>query len=64
MKKYLLFLFLIAVLGFSFTACDGGGESSSNGGELAGEQNCTDGIDNDGDTEIDCEDIDCILDPA
>ena len=64
MKKYLLFLFLIAVLGFSFTACDGGGESSSNGGELAGEQNCTDGIDNDGDTETDCEDIDCILDPA
>ena len=64
MKKYLLFLFLIVVLGFSFTACDGGGESSSNGGELAGEQNCTDGIDNDGDTETDCEDIDCIFDPA
>jgi len=33
-------------------------------GEFAGEVNCMDGIDNDGDTETDCEDIDCILDPA
>ena len=31
MKKSLLFLFLIAVLGLSFTACDGGGESGGSG---------------------------------
>lgn len=64
MKKYLLLVLLIVVVGFSFTSCDGGGDSGNDGGELAGEQNCTDGIDNDGDTEIDCEDIDCILNPA
>jgi len=67
-----LFSVFLLILFISFGAiggCGGGdednnGESSGNGGELAGEQNCTDGIDNDGDTEIDCEDIDCILDPA
>ncbi|MDA2921050.1 hypothetical protein MYX76_16435, partial [Desulfobacterota bacterium AH_259_B03_O07] len=31
---------------------------------ISGETNCTDGIDNDGDTQIDCDDFDCILDPA
>ena len=72
MRLFKLFSFLILILCISFGTiggCGGGdednnGESSGNGGELAGEQNCTDGIDNDSDTETDCEDIDCILDPA
>lgn len=46
-------------------ACSGGGNNNgAENGDLAGEGDCTDGVDNDGDTEVDCEDIDCILDPA
>jgi len=68
--KLLSITFLLICITFgTIGGCGGGdednnGESSGNGGELAGEQNCTDGIDNDGDTEIDCDDFDCILDPA
>jgi len=68
-RLFSLFIIIIFISFGTIGGCGGGdeesnGESSGNGGELAGEQNCTDGIDNDGDTEIDCEDIDCILDPA
>jgi len=58
--------FLIKTLLFIFIAIGtiGGCGDSGIVGEFAGEVNCMDGIDNDGDTETDCEDIDCILDPA
>ena len=64
--RFLSFLILIILISFgTIGGCGGGdGDGSGNGGELAGEMNCTDGIDNDDDTEIDCADIDCILDPA
>jgi len=67
-KLFSITFLLIYITFGAIGGCGGGyednnGESSGNGGELAGEQNCTDGIDNDGDTEIDCDDIDCILDP-
>ena len=62
----IIFLFIFISFG-TIGGCGGGngdGESNGNGNEgLAGETNCMDGIDNDGDTEIDCADIDCILDP-
>jgi len=60
----LIFITIGAIGGCGGGDEDNNGESSGSGGELAGEQNCTDGIDNDGDTEIDCDDIDCILDPV
>ncbi len=50
--------------------CDGGDRtrgkpcSSSGGGKKKKERNCTDGIDNDGDGLIDCDDRDCRKDPA
>ena len=54
-------LFVFVGLG-TVGGCGGSGDGDGNG-DLAGEINCTDGIDNDGDTETDCSDIDCILDP-
>lgn len=62
-KIICLIIFLLP-LGI-FIACEEGEESSKgsiDGSELAGELNCTDGIDNDNDTEIDCDDIDCSFD--
>jgi len=55
----LFVLIAIATIG----GCGGGG-SGDGGGEFAGETNCSDKIDNDGDGEVDCADIDCILDPV
>ena len=62
-----MFIFIFLISFGTIGGCGGGDESNGSIGieeELAGELNCTDGIDNDGDTEIDCDDIDCILDPA
>ncbi len=61
-------MFSIALL-FSLIAIGtiggcGGGGNGDGGGEFAGETNCSDMIDNDGDGEVDCADIDCILDPS
>jgi len=61
-RNLTLALLLIAFMNIG--GCGGGSGGNGNGGDLAGEMNCTDKIDNDGDTEIDCDDIDCILDPA
>jgi len=62
-----VFLLLILISLGTTGGCGGDDENDGlnviDGGELSGELNCTDGIDNDGDTEIDCDDIDCILDP-
>jgi len=68
-KLFSITFLLICITFGTIGGCGGGdednnGASSSNGGGLAGEQNCTDGIDNDSDTDTDCDDIDCILDPA
>lgn len=68
--KFLNTTFLLLFIAFgTIGGCGGGGGGDGNGngngnGELAGETNCTDGQDNDGDIEVDCDDIDCILDPA
>ena len=54
------FLFILIAF-LTIGGCGGGGDGD---GDFAGETNCSDMIDNDGDGEIDCEDIDCSLDPA
>jgi hypothetical protein len=65
MKKIIQF-FIVMIISFGIIGgCGGGGTSGEgSGGELAGETNCSDKMDNDGDGEMDCLDIDCILDPA
>lgn len=62
--RFLFLLIILFTIG-TMIACEEGEESSKgsiDGSELAGELNCTDGIDNDNDTEIDCDDIDCLSD--
>ncbi len=49
----LLLLLFFATLALLLPACEGGGAEGSIDGE------CSDGIDNDGDSIIDCEDPDC-----
>jgi len=56
------FLFLCLIFG-TMVSCDGDGDNGEDE-ELAGELVCDDGIDNDDDGDTDCDDIDCILDPA
>lgn len=67
MKNLSKFL-LIIIIGFGTVGGCGGGNGEGDeiigGDDFAGEQNCTDMIDNDGDTEVDCDDIDCVLDPS
>ena len=61
----IILLFLLIAIG-TIGGCGGSGgngDDGGGGGELAGETNCSDGLDNDGDTQVDCADIDCILDP-
>jgi len=58
-------LFVFVGLGTVGGCGSSGGSGDGDGnGDLAGEINCMDGIDNDGDTQTDCDDIDCILDPV
>jgi len=62
----IILLFILIAIG-NIGGCGGSGgngDDGGGGGELAGETNCSDGLDNDGDTQVDCADIDCILDPA
>jgi len=62
-RNYAIWLFLLTSI--ILISCNSGDINIPGGnGGIAGEINCTDGIDNDGDTLIDCEDIDCILAPA
>lgn len=66
-KLFSITFLLICITFGTMIGCEdeeNNGGSSNDGGELSGELNCTDGIDNDSDTETDCDDIDCILDPA
>lgn len=61
-------LIILVVISMSFALIGGCGGSSDSGGdsdpgELAGELDCNDGEDNDGDNEVDCDDFDCILAP-
>ena len=57
------FLLSFLIIG-TMVGCDGDDGDNGNGnGELAGETECADLMDNDDDGEIDCEDIDCILAP-
>jgi hypothetical protein len=55
---------LFVIIAFATIGGCGGGGDGDGGGEFAGETNCSDKVDNDGDGEVDCADIDCILDPA
>ena len=61
--KFLSITFLLSFLIIgTMVGCDGDNGDGDNG-ELAGETECADLMDNDDDGEVDCEDIDCILAP-
>jgi hypothetical protein len=62
--KLLSIIFLFVFITFGIIGGCGSSDGNDGDEELAGELICDDGIDNDEDTEIDCDDIDCILDPA
>ena len=64
-RLYPLFIIILLITFGTIGGCgNGDGDEIDNGGELAGEQNCTDDIDNDNDGDSDCDDVDCILNPA
>ena len=62
--KLISIIFLLVTVTFGLGGCDSSENDDNQDEELAGELICDDGIDNDGDTDIDCDDIDCILDPV
>lgn len=62
-RSFAIWLFLLTSI-MLISCGDANVEFDGGNGAISGETSCADGIDNDGDAQIDCDDIDCVLAPA